>query len=109
MLVAKRDIIVNKLIIEAGREEHIAKHNVRIDEILAILSGDYVYIQGKFNRWLLIGRTKKARFLTVIVGERKEKNTYGLITTRPSRKEEKSFYKEFTLEGGDDDEENTKS
>ena len=107
--MAKRDLIVKKLIIEAGREEHISKHNVTIDEILEIISSDYVYIQGKFERWLLIGKTKKERFLTIVVGERIEKNTYGLVTTRPSRNEEKSFYKEFILEGGDEDEENTKS
>lgn len=104
MKVAKRDFIVKKLIIEAGREEHIAKHDVKIDEILEIISGDYVYIQGKFDRWLLIGKTKKERFLTIVVGKRDEKNTYGLVTTRPSRREEKSFYKEFTLEGGEEDE-----
>lgn len=107
--MAKRDIIINKLIIEAGREEHIARHNVKIDEVLEIISGDYVYIQGKFDRWLLVGKTKKERFLTIVVGERSEKNTYGLVTTRPARNEEKSFYKEFTLGGGDEDEENTKS
>lgn len=107
--MTKRDIIVKKLIIEAGREEHIAKHDIKLTEILEIISGDYVYIQGKFDRWLLIGKTKKERFLTIVIGERSEKNTYGLVTTRPSRKEERSFYKEFTLEGGDDDEENTKS
>lgn len=107
--VVKRDIIVKKLIIESGLEEHIAKHDVKIDEILEIISGDYVYIQGKFDRWLLIGKTKKERFLTIVVGERNEKNTYGLATARPSRKEEKSFYKEFTLEGGEEYEKNTKS
>ncbi len=107
--VKKKDVVVEKLIIEADREEHVAKHNVKIDEILEILSGDYIYIQSKFNRWLLIGRTKKARFLTIVVGKRKEKNTYGLVTTRPSRKEEKSFYQEFTFEGGEKDEKNRKS
>ena len=107
--MAKRDVFIKKLIIEAGREEHIAKHNVKLSEVLEITSGNYVYIQGKFNRWLLIGKTKKERFLTVVVGERDEKDTYGLVTTRPSRKEEKSFYLEFTLEGGDEDEEDTKS
>lgn len=109
MRVRKKDLVVKKLIIETGREEHIAKHDIKIDEVLEIISGDYVYIQGKFGRWLLIGKTKIDRFLTVVVGERKGTNTYGLVTARPSRKEEKSFYQEFTLEGGEEDEKVKKS
>lgn len=94
------DIIIDELIIEEDRPHHIAKHNVTIKEVLEIIEGDYVYIQGKYDRWLVIGKTEKKRFLTVIMGERKKQNTYGLITVRPSSKEERSFYKEFTLQAG---------
>lgn len=104
-----KDVIVETLVIEVGREEHIAKHDITIDEVIEIVSGDYVYIQGKLERWLLIGKTKKDRFLSVVVGERKDKNTYGLVTARPSRIEEKSFYHEFTLEGGANDDKRKKS
>lgn len=96
-----KDVIIETLIIEEDREEHIAKHAVVIDEVLEVVSGDYVYIQGKLERWLLIGKTEKERFLTIVIGERAEKNVYGFITARPSRKEEKSFYQEYTLQGGD--------
>lgn len=94
------DLEIGKLIIEVDREEHIAKHNVLINEALEIISGDYVYIKGKFERWLLIGKTKKKRFLTIVVGERREKNVFGLVSARPSRRDEKSFYDEYTLQGG---------
>lgn len=90
------------MIIEADRDEHIAKHIIIIDEVLEVISGDYVYIQGKLDRWLLIGKTKKERFLTIVVGQRKTKYTYGFVTSRPSRKDEKSFYQKFTLQGGDE-------
>jgi len=98
-----KDLIVKTLVIEVDREDHIAKHEVKIDEVIEIVSGDYVYIKGKLERWLLIGRTKKERYLTVVIGERDRKGTYGLVTARPSRKEEKSFYKELTLGGDKDD------
>jgi len=98
-----KDFAIETLVIESDREDHILKHEVEINEVMEIVSGDYVYIKGKFERWLLIGKTKKERFLTIVVGERNNKNTYGLVTARPSRKEEKSFYNEFTLEGGDND------
>ncbi len=91
------DIIIDKLIIEEDRSRHIFKHKVTIEEVLEIVNADYVYIDGKLGRWLLIGKTKKKRFLTVVVGERSTKNVYGLVTARPSSKEERSFYAEFTI------------
>ena len=104
-----KDVIIETLIIEADREDHIAKHDITIDEVLEIVTGDYVYIEGKLDRWLLIGKTKKERFLSIIVGERRVKNIYGLVTARPSRKEEKSFYMEFTLQGGEEHDKSKKS
>lgn len=92
------DINVDTLIIEEDRPEHIAKHGVTIKEVLEIVSQDYVYIEGKHGRWLLIGKTKKERFLTVVVGLRQKENTYGLVTARSSSRTERSFYKEFTLQ-----------
>lgn len=91
------DIIIGELIIEEDRSEHISKHKVTIEEVLEIVNGDYVYIDGKLGRWLLIGKTKKRRFLTVVVGERNKNNVYGLVTARQSSKEERSFYAEFTI------------
>ena len=94
------DIIIDELIIEEGRPEHIAKHKVTIEEVIEVITKDYVYIEGKYKRWLLIGKTKKNRFITLVVGARREKNIYGLVTARPSSREERSFYKEFTEQIG---------
>jgi uncharacterized DUF497 family protein len=99
-----KEIIVETLIIEIDRPEHIAKHNIIIDEVLEVLTGDYVYIAGRENRWLVIGKTAKKVFLTIVLGEREEENTYGLITARPARRKERSFYIEYiTQRGGDED------
>jgi len=99
------DIRIDHLIVEEDRPAHISKHNVTIGEILEVISRDYLYIQAKHGRWQLIGKTKNNRFLTIIVGKRSEKNTYGLITARPASREERSFYKEFATQlGGEKDE-----
>lgn len=90
-------LVIKTLIVEEDRPSHIAKHDITLEEVEEVLSGDYVYIKSREYRWLVIGATKKKRFLTVVIGERKEKDTYGLVTARPSRKEEKSFYREYTL------------
>lgn len=104
------DIGIDDLVIEKDRSEHITKHRVTIKEAKEVVAGDYVYIKGKLGRWLLIGKTKKRRFLTVVVGEREKANTYGLITARPSSKEERSFYQEFTLtRGGEENGKDQKS
>jgi uncharacterized DUF497 family protein len=100
-----KEIIVEILIIEKDRPGHIAKHNIIIDEVLEVLTDDYVYIAGRENRWLIIGKTVKKVFLTIVLGERPEENTYGLITARPARRNERSFYIEYiTQKGGDEDE-----
>jgi uncharacterized DUF497 family protein len=100
-----KEVIVDTLIIEEDRPGHIAKHNIIIDEVLEVLTGDYVYIAGRENRWLIIGQNAKKVFLTIVLGERPEKNMYGLITARPSRRKERSFYIEYAIQrGGEDDE-----
>ena len=99
-----KEVIVDTLIIEEDRPAHIAKHNLIIDEVLEVLAGDYVYIAGRENRWLVIGKTARKVFLTIVIGERSKENTYGLITARPAGRKERSFYIEYTTQrGGDED------
>ena len=87
-----KEVIVEILIIEEDRPGHIAKHNIIIDEVLEVLTGDYVYFAGRENRWLIIGKTDRNVFLTIVLGERPQENTYGLITARPASRKERSFY-----------------
>jgi len=100
-----KEVIVDTLIIEEDRPAHIAKHNIIIDEVLEVLTGDYVYFAGRENRWLIIGKTAGNVFLTIVLGARPEKNTYGLITARPARRKERSFYIEYARQGGGEEDE----
>jgi uncharacterized DUF497 family protein len=104
-----KEVIVDTLIIEEDRPAHIAKHNIIIDEVLEVLTGDYVYIAGRENRWLIIGKTAKKVFLTIVLGERTEENTYGLITARPASRKERSFYIAYTTQGGGEENEDKAS
>ena len=88
------DIVIDELIIEEDRPEHIAKHNVTVDEVLEVVFGDYATGQGKEERVLLIGKTSNQRLITVIVGKRIGKNRYGLVTARDVKKKEKLLYLE---------------
>ncbi len=101
------DLVVETLVVDEHRVDHIARHGVSLDEVVEVVSGDYVYIRGRGDRWLLIGKTEQARFLTVVVGERPGRNTYGLVTARPSSREERSLYRELALEQGGQEDDKT--
>ncbi len=94
------DIVVEELIIEEDRPEHIVKHGVKVSEVREIVDGRYAYYHGKRGRWILIGKTNEGRVLAVIIGPRKIEGKYGLVTARPASREERSFYKEFTFQIG---------
>lgn len=95
------DVVIDELIIEEDRPEHIAKHNITIEEVLEVLTGDYLVIEGKLVRSLLIGKTKDQRLITVVVGIRRGVNRYGLITARSAKKKEKALYLEKFQSGGE--------
>lgn len=98
------DLVIDTLVVDEHRVAHIARHQVTIEEVQQAVSGNYAFIQGHHGRWLVIGRTKQGRFLTVVAGERAAKNTYGLVTARPASRPERSLYRELALErGGEDD------
>lgn len=95
-----KDLIVATLVIEEDRPAHIAKHQVSIDEVVEVLTGDYVYFPGRENRWLVIGTTETHRVLTIVLGERPDPNTYGLVTARSADKKERRLYAEYAEKTG---------
>src|SRR5215212_10119359 len=107
------DLVIDELIIEDDRPEHIRKHGVSMTEVIEVVTGSYVFFKGKFDRWILISLSEQGRFLTVVIGERPQSNTYGLVTARPAHITERRFYQsvneqDLEAEGGvtDNDENN---
>ena len=99
-------LVIDTLVVDQHRIEHIARHEVTLDEVMEIVSGDYAYIQGHHERWLVIGKTSQGRALTVVVGARPQQNAHGLVTARPASRDERGFYRELALEqGGEQDDE----
>lgn len=41
----QKDLIIEELIVEEDRPNHIAKHNVMIEEILEVIEGNYLFIK----------------------------------------------------------------
>lgn len=96
------DIVIDELIIEEDRTSHIAKHDVSIVEVQEVVENEYVFIQGKHGRWILIGPTKKKKMLAIVIGERRKKNIYGLVTARVAHKKERELYRKLKKQGGDE-------
>jgi uncharacterized DUF497 family protein len=100
------NLVIDELIIEDDRPEHIRKHGVTVDEVIEVVSGSYVFFKGKFDRWVLIGQSEQGKFLTIVVGERETPTAFGLVTARPSHITERRFYnkiveQELEAEGGE--------
>src|SRR3954447_21020084 len=74
------ELEIERLVIEDDRPGHIARHDVTLDSVIAVLIGDYVAVPGKEGRYIVIGRDEKERFLAIVLGTRTEKGTYGLVT-----------------------------
>jgi uncharacterized DUF497 family protein len=96
------DFVIERLVIEEDRPAHIARHHVTVDEVTAVVSGDYVAVRGRHDRYVVIGRTEEGRTLAAVVGSRNEPGTYGLVTARPASRSERALYRRI-LGGGEQD------
>lgn len=88
------DVVIDELIVEKDRPLHIKKHKVSIEEVLEVIAEDYLVLEGKSDKSLLVGKTKQGRIITVVVGKRSGKNRYGLVTARHVKKKEEMLYQE---------------
>jgi uncharacterized DUF497 family protein len=95
------DFVLERLEVENDRPAHVARHNITIDEVLEVLTGDYIVGDGKHGRHVVIGKTQQLRFLAVVLGEREAPGTYGLITARPARRSERKAYMQI-FKGGEE-------
>jgi len=89
-IVAKRCIFVKiyELVIEPGREEHIARHQVTVEEV--IFGAPFIR-KARQGRYHIIGQTEAGRYLAVFVAPR-GRGVYGLVTARDADDVERSAY-----------------
>ena len=82
-IVAKRYIVVRiyELVIEPGREEHIARHQVSVEEVEEVIFGEPYIRRARLERYYIIGQTEAGRYLAVFVAPR-GRGVYGLVTAR---------------------------
>ena len=81
-----------ELLVEAGREEHIARHHITIADVEQVVFGEAAFIRRtRDERYLVIGQTDAGRYVSVILAPR-GKGTYALITARDADDKERRAY-----------------
>ncbi|MGZ3616823.1 MAG: hypothetical protein ACXWOL_08090 [Ktedonobacteraceae bacterium] len=82
---------IYELVIEPGREEHIARHQVSVEEVEEVIFGVPFIRKAKLGRYHIIGQTEAGRYLTVFVAPR-GRGVDGLVTARDSDDAERRAY-----------------
>ena len=83
---------IYELLVEAGREEHIARHHITIAEVEQVIFGEMAFIRrARDERYLVIGQTETGRYISVILAPR-GKGAYALITARDADDKERRAY-----------------
>ena len=85
---------IYQLVFESGREEHIARHNVRLDEVEDVALGQPFIRRARQGYLRLIGQTESGRYLTVFV-VRRGSGVYSLVTARDATPGERREYERF--------------
>ena len=71
-------IVVKGLIWDDWNKEHIAQHGVSPEEVEEICHGNYDVVESYRKRILVVGKTKKARLLAIVLSpEDKNLHLYG--------------------------------
>jgi uncharacterized DUF497 family protein len=79
------------LIVEPGREEHIARHHVHVSEVEEVVDSTHFVTRTRQGRYRLIGQTQAGRYLTIIVVPRGS-GIYSLVTARDADDAERRLY-----------------
>ena len=82
---------IYELVIEPGREEHIARHHVSVAEVEEVIFSAPFIRKARLERYHIIGQTEAGRYLAVFVASR-EQSVYGLVTARDADDAERRAY-----------------
>ena len=86
---------IYELVIEPGREEHIARHQVSVEEVEEVIFGAPFIRKARQGRYHIIGQIEAGRYLTVIVPPR-GRGVYGLVTSRDADDAERRAYLRYS-------------
>lgn len=85
-------MLIRKLIWDEWNIDHIARHNVRVEEVEQICKGSHLLNKWKNKMYRVIGQTANGRYLTIFLAPRAKHNYYP-VTARDSTLRKKKAYK----------------
>lgn len=75
--------------------EHIARHDVTINEVEEVSEGKFIFWQSYGGRFMIVGRTLAERTLAIVL-EPDDSGMYYVVTARPASRRERRLYTEGT-------------
>lgn len=94
-------ITIKKLIWDEQNTSHIARHKVTPAEVEEVCMGDRIERQGFEQRAFLIGKTRRGRFLSVVLGRTDQADMYRPITAFDASKASIKDYMDEKNRGGE--------
>jgi len=86
---------IYELVIDPGREEHIARHQVSVDEVEGVIFGEPFIRKARLGRYNILGQTEAGRYLAIFVAPRGG-GVYGLVTAREADDAERKAFLRYT-------------
>ncbi|MBI4318737.1 MAG: BrnT family toxin [Chloroflexi bacterium] len=81
---------IHYVVVDPGRDEHIARHHVTAKEV-EVIRGNVSVTRSREGRYRVIGQMAAGRYLTVIIAPRGQ-GVYGLVTARDADDTERRIY-----------------
>lgn len=81
---------VKELIWDEYNSDHISKHSVSTEEVEQVCKGIIIARFGHSHRYLIIGKTKKKRILTIFLAQ-KAKGVFYPVSARDSSHRERRW------------------
>lgn len=85
-------LTVEEVIWDEFNVSHIAEHNVSVGEVEEICSGKIEAYLGHSNRYMVIGKTKAGRILSVVLAQKRDGVFYP-VTARDAGRKERGWIK----------------
>ena len=93
-------VVINKLIWDEFNVDHIAQHDVTMQDVEEVCQGELIVRQTYNSRLLITGLDSTGRLLSVVLALKGE-GEYYVVTARPASRKERQEYRQ-TKEGGEE-------
>lgn len=86
-------MLINKLIWDEWNIEHIAKHNVKPEEVEQVCTDKHLARRGRRGTYTIIGQTKGGRYLAMVLAPKGSGSFYPVTAREADFKERRLFKK----------------